>query len=308
MSLPVYTEADMGTKHYTTGRVRTSRYGGRYVDTYVNEAGHVFQSGAGAFAEPVWPDVPDSLDCGVGSTLMEVIEQADPWADANGQTKDNGVTRGTINATGSATYTLYAGDTYSVEAFAESPSTGSNPNLNLTVYKNPTFSHDPSAIVHNSDTPAIPAASMVYTDTVADGDFYNAVITSTADAPDTPVSCGTESTYSGGEAFPTDTFITLGAGLGTVELDYDAFSVPDKFEVWIAGVKVIDTGYRGDVSYQSALDAELASMGLSPETITAGGSGTATFNKLTTATIALVRVYAPLPGTAWNFTLMCPVP
>ncbi len=72
------------------------------------------------------------------------------------------------------------------------------------------------------------------------------------------------------------------------------------------GVEVINTGYRGDVSYQSALDAELASRSLPPETITAPGSGSTSFNKTTATTTAIVRVYAPLTGTAWSFTLGCP--
>lgn len=54
----------MGTKHYTSGRVKSSRYPGRYLDTYVNEAGHVFQAGTFPFAEPVIADIPDSPDCG----------------------------------------------------------------------------------------------------------------------------------------------------------------------------------------------------------------------------------------------------
>lgn len=121
------------------------------------------------------------------------------------------------------------------------------------------------------------------------------------------IPCGTSTTYSGGEGFPTENIINLGSSLGTVTLTYDAFSIPDKFQVFFDGVKVIDTGYKGDTSQQSALDSALAAMGLPSETITTPGSGTATFSKGTATTTATVRVYSPLAGTSWNYTLSCPV-
>lgn len=59
----------MGTKHYTTAKVLSSRYPGRTLDIYTNSPGHVFQAGSGYdYNEPVIPDVPGDPDCaGVGN-------------------------------------------------------------------------------------------------------------------------------------------------------------------------------------------------------------------------------------------------
>ena len=119
--------------------------------------------------------------------------------------------------------------------------------------------------------------------------------------------CGTQYTYSGGENFPTLLNINLGTGTGTVTLNFNALSIPDKFEVWFDGVKVIDTGYRGSATYQSNLDADLALRGLPSETIAGVGSGSANFNKTTNTEVALVKVYGPLENTFWSLTLGCPV-
>ena len=119
--------------------------------------------------------------------------------------------------------------------------------------------------------------------------------------------CGTQYTYSGGENFPTLLNINLGAGTGTVTLNYNAQSIPDKFEVWFDGIKVIDTGYRGSDFRQADLDAALALRGLPSEPIVGIGSGSANFNKTTNTQTALVKVYAPLDETLWSLTLGCPV-
>ena len=120
-------------------------------------------------------------------------------------------------------------------------------------------------------------------------------------------SCGNQYTYTGGETFPTLLNIDLGQSTGTVTLNFNARSIPDKFEVWFDGIKVIDTGYRGSTFYQTDLDNALALRGLPSETITGTGSGTANFNKTTNTKVALVKVYAPLDGTIWDITLGCPV-
>jgi len=120
------------------------------------------------------------------------------------------------------------------------------------------------------------------------------------------IPCGSSTAYSGGEAFPSENIITLGNGTGTVTLSFDAISVPDKFIVIYDGVEVINTGYRGDSAQQSELDIALAARGLPSETIISGGAGTLNFNKSTTTGTAIVRVYAPISGTAWNYNLSCP--
>jgi hypothetical protein len=120
-------------------------------------------------------------------------------------------------------------------------------------------------------------------------------------------SCGVQYSYTGGETFPSIFNVNLGAGTGIVTLNFNAKNVPDKFEVWFDGIKVIDTGYRGSATYQTDLDNALALRGLPSETIAGVGLGTANFNKTTNTEVALVKVYAPIEGTSWDLTLACPV-
>lgn len=122
------------------------------------------------------------------------------------------------------------------------------------------------------------------------------------------VMCGTERQFDGGASFPSEEIITLGSSTGSVTLAFNARGVPDKFEVWFDGEKVIDTGYRGDFDQQSNLDSALASKGLPSEPIVGSGLGSATFFKSTNSTTAFVRVYAPIDITLWDYTLGCPEP
>lgn len=120
------------------------------------------------------------------------------------------------------------------------------------------------------------------------------------------IPCGAGSTYNGGEAYPQTDIIDLGSATGIVTLNFDAYGLADKFIVEFDGVEVINTGYRGNASEQTNLNNALAAKGFPPETIQGVGSGTTTFQKTTTTTTATVKVYAPLPGTGWNYTLGCP--
>lgn len=134
------------------------------------------------------------------------------------------------------------------------------------------------------------------------------------------VSCGLDTNYSGGEGFPNEIPVTLGSGLGAVLLTFSPSQNPDKFEVWYGGVKVIDTGYVGNPSYQAVLNTELISRGLPTETIVPVKSSSASvesmanydklnyaaFLKTTPSAVATVKVFSPLGGTAWGFKLYCP--
>ncbi len=142
------------------------------------------------------------------------------------------------------------------------------------------------------------------------GDVQNKRSIQNLAAPDClveQVACGASSSFSGGQQFPTYLNVNLGTGTGVVTLTYDAYGIPDKFEVWFDGNKVIDTGYRGDAFRQAALDASLAERGLPSEPIVGAAFGTATFNKTTTASTAQIRVYAPMLNTGWITELSCPV-
>lgn len=127
--------------------------------------------------------------------------------------------------------------------------------------------------------------------------------------PSTPaIPCGAGASYSGGTSYPTIQDVTLGSDTGVVTLNFQAYSVPDRFVVEYQGVVVIDTGYRGDSFYQTQLNNALIALGEPTAPIVGLGVGTATFNKTSaTPSVATVKVYAPMSGTGWDFTLGCPV-
>lgn len=154
--------------------------------------------------------------------------------------------------------------------------------------------------------------------------------TTTTTTTQVVIPCGTASSYSGGVSYPTSNTITLGSGTGTVSLQFQAFDAPDRFIVQWNGSYVIDTGYRGDRSYNiggvsrgsfnSSLTGKVDPVtGLTYPNITqwpgdgypiviSSGLGSATFPKVASLpSTANVFVYAPLAGTAWTFTLGCPV-
>jgi hypothetical protein len=87
-------------------------------------------------------------------------------------------------------------------------------------------------------------------------------------------------TESGGQGTFTQGY-NMGASSGTVSFTYDAFTIPDAFQVMTGGSTVFTTG--GLVS----------------------GSSSASF-QLKGSPIVFVAVTAPLSGTAWEFTLGCP--
>ena len=121
------------------------------------------------------------------------------------------------------------------------------------------------------------------------------------------IPCGAGASYSGGTSYPTVQNVTLGSDTGVVTLDFQAYSVPDRFVVEYQGTVVIDTGYRGDSFYQNQLNSALIALGEPTAPIVGTGSGSASFNKTSaTPSVATVKVYAPMTGTGWDFTLQCP--
>ena len=100
--------------------------------------------------------------------------------------------------------------------------------------------------------------------------------------------------------------IDFGTDMGTVGINYDAISVPDRFVIEWNGQKW-DSGFVGSSSYNAAL----ISAGVSPSNIhtanPSNGSGQLTFNKNAPyPRFAKVTVYAPLNGTAWRVSGICP--
>lgn len=176
-----------------------------------------------------------------------------------------------------------------------------------------------SATATISGTPTEPG-TMTITPRVTDENGLWAELEDTIVFLASDASCGAAVDFSGGESFPSTQAIYLGSDTGLVTLKYATAGNPDKFEVWIGGTKVLDTGYHGDTSYQASLDAYLTTAGLPLETIVQrpgsdyypddqwnnGNFETATFTKSTADQIAEVRVYSPLSGTLWRYSLDCP--
>ena len=92
------------------------------------------------------------------------------------------------------------------------------------------------------------------------------------------------------------------AQIGPMTLSFTAYTIPDKFTVTWNGATVIDTGFRGDPSYNSQLNA------LGYPNVSGSGTGTATFVKsaASPSTVTVV-VTAPLNQTAWRGRLGCPI-
>lgn len=100
--------------------------------------------------------------------------------------------------------------------------------------------------------------------------------------------------------------IDFGSEIGLAGIDYNAWNAPDKFEIEWNGV-VYSSGYVGS----SGFDQQLLNLGISPSEIKTGspstGLGSLMFNKTDPSpSTAIVRVTAPLAGTAWNIAGICP--
>lgn len=112
---------------------------------------------------------------------------------------------------------------------------------------------------------------------------------------------------SGNVVLPSVEVVTLPSESGTVTLDYDAYSIPDRFVVQAGGKIEIDTHYVGSRTYTvSQVNAVLARYGFKQTgqpSIIDPGSGSRSFMKPAGVISAVVRVYAPLTGTAWRVTL-----
>lgn len=122
----------------------------------------------------------------------------------------------------------------------------------------------------------------------------------------TIVSCSEDFSYSG--QVGTFSFqLNLGTGIGNCGINYNAYSVPDRFRIEYDGVEVADSGYVGSNNYDNSLLAE----GVNPSDINTenppNGVGILTFNKTTAEPqFATVFVDAVLGGTAWNISGICP--
>lgn len=100
-------------------------------------------------------------------------------------------------------------------------------------------------------------------------------------------------------------YINFGTLTGTAGIDYNAYSIPDKFDIIWDG-NLYTTDYVGDSRY----DEQLISLGIPISAIKTGGifggDGALTFLKNKQyPNFALIRVSAPLKSTAWTIKPIC---
>ena len=113
--------------------------------------------------------------------------------------------------------------------------------------------------------------------------------------------------------------INLGSATGTVTIEYQAYSIPDKFVfTWNGNTYTsgsgngTGSGFVGSSTYAStSLVQPLTTLtgvygGSSGPQVQHGGRGTITFNKNSSTSSSNMRITAPLGGTAWWFSVSCP--
>jgi hypothetical protein len=108
-----------------------------------------------------------------------------------------------------------------------------------------------------------------------------------------------------GDAGYNNFYINFGSNVGTAGIEYDSKNVPDKFDIIWDG-KTYTSGYVGS----STFDDQLLALGIPLSAIKTGqpstGKGTLTFEKNKSFPgYALIRVYAPFGGTAWEILPKC---
>lgn len=109
-----------------------------------------------------------------------------------------------------------------------------------------------------------------------------------------------------GQSGVTELEIDFGTDIGQAGIAYNAFGVPDKFDIEWNG-QLFSSGYVG----VNTSDQQLLNLGIPPSEINtanpSNGSGQLLFDKTqATPTKAKIIVTAPLSGTAWEVSGICP--
>jgi len=124
--------------------------------------------------------------------------------------------------------------------------------------------------------------------------------------------------YESGENGEFNYPMNLGTATGVIRIDYEAFSVPDRFEfTWNGNTYISGSssgnydGYVGSSSQTNALRSALGNNTVEVYVnnqggIYTGGRGYIEFNKNTSASSANMNVNAPISGTGWWFSVSCP--
>lgn len=121
----------------------------------------------------------------------------------------------------------------------------------------------------------------------------------------TVIACDQSFDYSGASGV-FEMEIDFGTDIGVAGINYEAYNLPDKFEIEWNG-QIYSSGYRG----LSTNDQSLINAGVPPSEIQtanpSNGNGNLTFYKdQATPTKAKIRVTAPLGGTSWMLSGICP--
>jgi hypothetical protein len=120
-------------------------------------------------------------------------------------------------------------------------------------------------------------------------------------APPLPQSINCGQAVNGNGRVGRQTFtLNFGSDIGSCGINYNAFSVPDRYTIIWNGQEYT-TGFVGSSSFNSRLRA------LGFPDVVGSGSGQLRFNKtLASPSTATLIVDAPISGTAWSFTGVCP--
>lgn len=100
--------------------------------------------------------------------------------------------------------------------------------------------------------------------------------------------------------------IDFGTNIGMCGINYNAYNVPDRFEILWDTIHV-DTGYVGNAAYNQ----QLINNGISINDINTTGVGTGQlmfYKSSAYPTTAIVKISAVLQGTGWTFSGICPTP
>ena len=204
------------------------------------------------------------------------------------------------------------------------PTTTTTTTLPLT-----TTTTSTSTSTSTTTTTVIPTTTTTSSSTSTTTSTTTVIPTTTTTTTMAVINCGSSSSFSGGISYPTTQSVILGTTTGNTSLLYDAQSVPDRFIVeWNSSV-VIDTGYRGGASYDFGGGSRLSFTNslngqFDPITLTSypdltnfpddgyprilgSGLGSTSFLKdLANDTSVIIKIYAPMEGTVWSYTLNCP--
>lgn len=107
-------------------------------------------------------------------------------------------------------------------------------------------------------------------------------------------------TISGGQGVTTTGHELGTSGPTSFLFEFDAVSVPDRFQVFYEGTLIYDSGFRGGTGFTDpATGGSIV--------VSGPGAGSVTVAvPAGTATSVTVVVTGPIPGTAWSYTVNCP--